>query len=467
MLKYMRKYAKSYLIKVLFAIIIIVFVFYFGAGSLHEKENLVAEVGPFEISYSEYWEAYSRELELYRQIYRDRLDDTLLRGLKEKVLDDMINQYVLLAEAKKLGISVSDMELADHLARIDAFRRDGVFDKDQYLAILRQNNIEPKQYEDSQRMMLLLSKTVSIIKDTGVTLTDAEVRAGYASEKGKVSLAYTRFAPSAFKDKVTVSDAEISEIYEREKERYRGENTYRLKYIVIDAKTGLKDDVVYMDLLKVKDIDSYAVQKRLSVTDTGFMRESEVLERFKRLKIETWLKDLRQGEVSLPLRDDERSYIFQLVGREEGKPMERSAAFAVIKDRIASERAGEMARRAAEEAVGSQVAGRGTRTGFVPRTSSTVPGLGEISQSDRGIFELSKEQPVYKAPVEIGGNYYIFSFVDEQHPDKQQWEKDREEFSRYFAVKRSEELVMSFIHQARENALSKGKLKILKGPQEL
>ena len=92
MLKYMRKYAKSYLIKVLFAIIIIVFVFYFGAGSLHEKENLVAEVGPFEISYSEYWEAYSRELELYRQIYRDRLDDSLLRGLKEKVLDDMINQ---------------------------------------------------------------------------------------------------------------------------------------------------------------------------------------------------------------------------------------------------------------------------------------------------------------------------------------------------------------------------------------
>ena len=99
MLKFMRNYSRSSLIKIIFAVIIIVFVFYFGAGSLREQETKIAEVGGFDILYPEYYEAYNKELEMFRQLYRDKFDETMAAELKDKVLQDIVNKYILLVEA--------------------------------------------------------------------------------------------------------------------------------------------------------------------------------------------------------------------------------------------------------------------------------------------------------------------------------------------------------------------------------
>ena len=331
MLKFMRKYARSYLIKIIFGVIIIVFVFYFGAGSIRERETVIAEVGGFDVREEEYRVSYNQEVEMFRQLYRDKMDDKLLAELKEKVLSDIINKYILLREAKKLGISVSDQEFADLIGGVEAFRKDGKFDKETYLAVLKQNRTDAEQFEKSQKTMLLLRKVVSIIRDTGAPVSDAAIWAGYVREKGKVDLAYSRFDPAAYRDRVSVTDKELNDLYEKEKDRFRGENTFRLKYIVIDGAGNLKDDQAYMDLIKAKDIDAYAKQKGLAVSDTGDVRQSELFRRFKSLKIETWVRDLRKGDISLPARDDGKSYIFQLVTREDGKPMEKSAALASLK----------------------------------------------------------------------------------------------------------------------------------------
>lgn len=467
MLKFMRKYAKSYLIKVIFAVIIIVFVFYFGAGSIREKETLVAEVGGFDITWQEYAETYNKEIEVFRQLYRDKMDDKLTSDLKEKVLSDIINKYILLAEAKKLGLSISDQEFAELLGTVEAFRKDGKFDKDRYVEVLRQNKLEPEQFEKSEKTMLLVRKVVSVIRDTGAPVSDADIWAGYVREKGKVELAYTRFASSSYKDKVAVSDKELDGIYEKEKERFRGENTYRLKYIVLDGKSGVKDDAVYMDLLKTKDIDAYGKQKGLAVSDTGTVRQSELLKTYKSLKIETWLKDLRKGDVSLPVRDDGKSYVFVLVEREDGKPMEKSAALASIRNRITGEKAKEMARLAAEDAAKGKSAGTKTLTGFISRTSPTIPKLGEIPKDNMDLLGLTKDKPVYSKPVDIDGDYYVFSYAGEQDPDRQEWEKNKEGFTRYFAARQREQFLRSFVEESKQAMLKQGKIKILKNPKEL
>ncbi len=467
MLKFMRKYAKSYLIKVIFGVIILVFIFYFGAGSINQKETVIAEVGSFDITDPEYRETYNKEVEIFRQLYRDKMDEALMSELKTKVLNDIINKYILLDEAKKLGVSVSDQEFADLLGTVEAFRKDGKFDKDRYVAVLRQNNLEPDQFEKSERTMLLVRKVASVIRDTGAPVSDADIWAGYVREKGRVDLAYLRFAPASYKDKVTVSEKELNDRYEKEKDRFRGENTYRLKYIVLDGKSGLRDDQAYMDLLKVKDIDAYGKQKGLAVSDTGAVRQSELFKTYKALKIETWIRDLKKGDVSLPVRDDGKSYVFQLVEREDGKPMEKSAALAEIKSRITGEKAKEMARAAAEDALKNKSAVSKMQTGFMARTASSIPKLGQIPRSDVEILGLTKDKPVYARPVEIDGNYYTFSFAGEQDPDRQEWEKDKEGFTRYYAARHKEQFLKSFVEESKQAMLKKGKIKILKEPKEL
>ncbi len=467
MLKFMRKHAKSYLIKIIFAVIIIVFVCYFGAGSIRESETVIAEVGGFEVRDPEYRETYSKEIEIFRQLYRDRMDDKLIADLKEKVLNDVINKYILLSEAKKLGISVSDQEFADLIGSVDVFRKDGKFDKERYLAVLKQNRLEPDDFERSQKTMLLVRKVVSIIRDTGAPVSDADIWAGYVREKGKVNLAYSRFDPAAYKTRVSVTDRELNDLYEKEKERFRGEDTFRLRYIVIEGKGSLKDDQVYMDLLKSKDIGAYGKQKGLAVSDTGDVRWSELLKRFKSLKIETWIKDLRKGDISLPVRDDAKSYIFQLVTREDGKPMGKSEALARLKARITDEKAKEMARLAAEDALKAKSAGTRATTGFLPRTATSIPKLGEIPKGAADLLGLTKENPVYGKPVEMNGDYYIFSFAGEQDPDRKEWEKNKEGFSRYYAARYREQFLKSFIEESKQAMLKDGKIKILKPAKEL
>ena len=463
----MRKYARSYLIKVIFAVIIIVFVFYFGAGSLQEKETKIAKVGSFDILYPDYYEAYNKELEVFRQLYRDKFDEKMAAELKDKVLGDMINKYILLVEAKKLGISVSDQEFGDLIGSIEAFRKDGKFDKDRYVTVLRQNKMDPEQFEKTEKTLLLLRKVVSIVRDTGAPVTDADIWAGYVREKGKVDLYYSRFSPASFKDKVTVTEKELNDLYEKEKDRFRGENTYRLKYVVIDGKSGLKDDQVYMDLLKAKDIDAYARQKDLKVTDTGSVRQSELFRTYKNMKIETWLKDLRKGDISLPVRDDGRSLIFQLVEREEGKPIEKSAALQSIKSRLTTEKAKEKARLAAQDAVKNKSVDKKTHTGFIARGASSIPKIGDIPRDNAGVLGLTKDVPVYDKPVDINGEYYVFGFAGEEEPDRQEWQKDKERFSQYYTARHKEQFLTSFIEESKQAMLKQGKIKILKNPKEI
>jgi peptidyl-prolyl cis-trans isomerase D len=467
MLKFMRKYARSYLIKIIFAVIIVVFVFYFGAGSLREKETKIAEVGSFDILYPEYYEAYNKELEMFRQLYRDKFDEKMAAELKDKVLQDLVNKYVLLVEAKKLGITVSDQEFADLLGSIEAFKKDGKFDNDRYVSVLRQNKIEPEQFERSEKTTLLIRKVVSIVRDTGAPVTDADIWAGYVREKGKVDLNYSRFSPSAYKDKITVTEKELNDVYDKEKDRFRGENTYRLKYIVVDAKSAVKDDQVYMDLLKAKDIDAYAREKGLKVNDTGTVRQSELFKAYKSLKIETWAKDLRKGDVSLPIRDDGRSLIFQLIEREDGKPMEKSAALQNIKNRLAAEKAKEKARLAAEDAVKNKSVDKKTNTGFISRTATSLPKIGDVPRDNTGMLGLTKDKPIHDKPVEINGDYYVFGYAGEQEPDRQAWQKDKDRFSQYYTVRNKEQFLTSFIEESKQAMLKQGKIKIVKNPKEI
>ncbi len=467
MLKFMRKYARSYLIKIIFAVIIIVFVFYFGAGSLREKETKIAEVGGFDILYPEYYEAYNKELEMFRQLYRDKFDEKMAAELKDKVLQDIVNKYILLVEAKKLGISVSDQEFADLLGSIEAFKKDGKFDKDRYVAVLRQNKMEPDQFERSQKTMLLMHKVVAIVRDTGAPVTDADIWAGYVREKGKVDLCYSRFSPSAYKDRVTVTEKELNDVYDKEKDRFRGENTYRLKYVIVDAKSGVKDDQVYMDLLKAKDIDAYARAKGLKVNDTGTMRQSELFKAYKGLKIETWAKDLRKGDISLPVRDDGRSLVFQLVEREDGRPMEKSAALQSIKNRLIAEKAKEKARLAAGDAAKSGSVDKKTHTGFILRTATSLPKIGDVPRDNTGLLGLTKDKPVYDKPVEINGDYYVFAYAGEQEPDRQGWQKDKDRFSQYYTARHKEQFLASFIEESKQAMLKQGKIKIVKNPKEI
>ncbi len=434
MLRFMRKHASRWVLGGLLAIIIVTFIFGFGF-SRSSADRSVARIGRYKISAPEYWEAYKKTEEYFRMLYRDKFDETARNELKlkETVMNQLVDKYLLLTKAEEMGLTVSEREIADSLSSVDLFKRNGKFDRRAYLDFLRRNDLTPSQFEQDQRQSMVMNKLISVIQDNGVQVDDKAAYEAYVRERGQVKLSAAVFDPEDFKGKVTVDDKEAAAQYEKEKGSYRSENTYHLKYMVIDEKSGVKDDQAYMELLKEKDIANYGKSKSIEVVDTGTMKESDLLSKFAKLNIREALKGLGKGDVTLPIRDGGVSYIFQLVEREDGKPFEKAEALKLVSAKIAGEKARVMARMKAEDALKDKGLKFTRETEFLSRKSPAIPGLGEIPKDSADLLALSKGQ-TYQKPVEINGKYYVFACIDEKQPDQANWEKEKENYKRFFVA---------------------------------
>ena len=451
MLKFMRKHATGYMIKAMFALIIIVFIFW-GVGSFRGGDKTLAEVGPYKVSVTEYQQAYQKLLGFYRMIYRDQLDDKMMAELKlkDKALDQIVDKYLILVKADEMNVRVSDKEFTEHLSNMDAFKRDGKFNQAVYLEVLKRSGVDPKAFEENEKQTLLVSKTMRIMEDNGISYSELDMRDAYMKERGQVKLGYAVFDPADYKNQVRVDEKEIEGLYEKEKAIHRSEPVYRLNYIVIDEKSPVKDDQAYMELLKTKDLAAYAKTKGLELVDLGAMKESEVTARLSRLKGDAWLKGMSKGDISLPIRDNTKSYIFQVVDKEEGKPLSKEEAVRVIKARIAGERAKTLAKAKAEDAIKDKSVRYTKDTGMMPRTSPSIPTLGQIPKEDLGLLQLSAERKLYEKPVEFGGRYYVFSLLEEKQPDQAQWEKDKSAYWQAYSGKKLEEFFTAFREEAKK-----------------
>ncbi len=175
MLYLMRKYARSWLIKLLLGAIVVVFVLW-GVGSYKSQKNTrVASVNGETITLEEYKETYGRIIEQLRQQFGSRLDDDLIKffRVKQQTLDQLIDKRLLLNEARRLNFQVSDIELAQAIRNIGAFQSGGVFDSRRYRDVLSRNRLTPETFEVSHREVMLIDNFKAYIEGN-VKVSDPE-----------------------------------------------------------------------------------------------------------------------------------------------------------------------------------------------------------------------------------------------------------------------------------------------------
>ena len=165
MLKMMRHHAKYFY--VLFFIVILSFIFW-GVGTVDKTSSggIVAEVGKYKITQEEYYRAYDNAFKFYRDLYKEKFDEEMQKklNLKDKVLDTLISNRVLLLAAAENGIKVSDEELNDAITREAAFMKNGVFDNQVYQNTLRLSRISPEVYEAMKREELTVTRMSRLIE---------------------------------------------------------------------------------------------------------------------------------------------------------------------------------------------------------------------------------------------------------------------------------------------------------------
>ena len=213
MLDGIRKRSNSIAVAVVFAAIIIVFIFWgMNPGRGSADRALVATVDGTPISIKDYSNLYKREVEYFRRTLRDQFTDEMEKkmNLKQRTVDILINRALAINAAKQQGIKVSDAEIQNAIKSIPAFSTNNTFDKDLYFKVLKANRINPADFEKSIGEDIMASKMRdSVLKD--VSVSDAEVKAAYEKDNRLFDLDFIMVDTERFKSGISVTDSEARE----------------------------------------------------------------------------------------------------------------------------------------------------------------------------------------------------------------------------------------------------------------
>ncbi len=174
MLKAIRKNTKIFL---WFAVTIFILATFVGLGSyfFSNTADVVAKVNGKKIRYEAFNATFLQRMNNYRNMYNIDINEEMANNLKKMVLNEMIGKILLLQEASKMKIRVSDKELSDYIQKLPYFQKDGRFDKQQYLNILKmQLRTSPAVFEKDVKESLVIQQLQEKVTAT-VTVTDKEL----------------------------------------------------------------------------------------------------------------------------------------------------------------------------------------------------------------------------------------------------------------------------------------------------
>jgi len=248
MLSIFRKHATSWLIKVALFLIVIVFIFWGGYSYTERDASRLARVNDQYITISEYDKAYSQMVEMYRRQFGNRFSEELINqlNLKHQALNMLIDRYVLSEAASELGLTASEQEMQQRILEYPAFQRDGRFDQEQYVFVLRQNRLSPEVFEEQMRADLSLQNVESFIKRQAV-VTEDEILAEFRFSQSPIQISYAELTANTFTEQVTSDEKVLKDYFEKHKEKYKEPEKRKFSLVVFQTDSYMKDVQVTSD----------------------------------------------------------------------------------------------------------------------------------------------------------------------------------------------------------------------------
>lgn len=211
MLGYIRRNADSWVTKGILGLIAVVFIFFFGSGALNSpRSEMVVEVNGEAIREQEVNRLWRRQVRFQQQFNPEMTEEQRL-AVRLSVVDDLIERRLMLQAALDEGLVVSSHELQRAVLQDQSFQDDeGNFDAEKYERYLGDNPKTQIQALDKfYRERLLLTALEDVI-NTGVRVSDAEVREAWNKENSKRDIEFVRISTTQFKEEVTPSAEELA-----------------------------------------------------------------------------------------------------------------------------------------------------------------------------------------------------------------------------------------------------------------
>ena len=243
MITSMREYFRSlkFVLLIVIAAFILTSVVYLGTGTRGDGSspgNAVATVNGEEIPLERFRRVHASYLEFYRQVYKERFTPDLAErlGLTQQVVNDLVQEALIVQQAEREGVRVSDEELRLSIQSIQGFQENGRFSRDRYLQALRRARVDAGEFEAEQRREIQRRKMEGLVKD-GLKVSEGELMQAYTMRRETVRAAWASVEAQAFLAQVSIGDADAEAYLKSHQPRFTRPERRRLQYVVISPRS--------------------------------------------------------------------------------------------------------------------------------------------------------------------------------------------------------------------------------------
>lgn len=240
MIKQFRSVARSIGSKILMGLLILTFGVWGIEDMLRMSDDkvIVATVGDIKISYNDYQKTLSNETDRLRQMLGSAATPEALNNLAlgPSVLKNMINEQLLVLESKRIGLKVSDEDVANSIRRNPALFDDKrQFSKKNFEYLLSSNGLTEKAYIEKTRQNMAINLLISSV----VSLTHVPENAAktlFASREEKRTVDVYTIPASLITSIAEPKEEQLEEYYKANINEFTAPEYREISYVVITAE---------------------------------------------------------------------------------------------------------------------------------------------------------------------------------------------------------------------------------------
>jgi peptidyl-prolyl cis-trans isomerase D len=451
MLKSMRNKTKTIIWVIIIAFVGTVFVSWgMRLGSPRaRKVNAAAEVNGKTISLS-----YLRD-SIHRQYgkYYERANEERKKRIKDSVLEQIIDRVILLEEAKRQKIKISDEEVVNRIKDYYFKTEENKFDQEKYKEAVK--NIPAQRWrmlEEGTRDYLMLEKLRKRSREW-VKVTPKEVENYYIKNNEEVKIRYILIEPKDF-----VELKKVEEYYGKNKEEYRIPEQVRARHILIklEPEAGLeiekeaqaKAEKILKELKKGEDFAELA--KKFSDCpsgqkggDLGFFTYGRMDPEFSKAAF-----GLKKGETSKLVKS---SFGYHIIKLEEKKPSSIQS-LKEVEERIRRKLVGEEEEGKAEERaekISKERDQKFEETGFF-KPGGFIPKLGWAPEVAKAAFSLKDGE--FSKVIKTQKGYAIIQLAEKKEIDREKFRKEKEKTAERLLQQKSSQIYNEWLQQLKNRA---------------
>ena len=294
---------KKRVVQIVLLLIIITFGF-FGVDSYRKSggSSVPATVNGEKITQQEFDNAMRQQMDRVREQAGASFDPTMYDKpeIKRMLMDNLINQHLLASQARSVGLTISDEQMAQIIEGVEAFQKDGKFDKQRYISALSSQRMTPSIFQGRVSDDLGTRQLAeSYLKNGYSTQFSAENLIRLNEQQRVVSVA--QILPSTFNDQVKVDEAAIKDYYDKNQKEFQIPERARVEYLILSA-SSLQVQLTASDAEIKKYYDDHLTEfstpelrKAAHILITVDAKSSDADKQAAKDKAEKTLQEVKQG----------------------------------------------------------------------------------------------------------------------------------------------------------------------------